>query len=139
MGRKLERFLPHLGFIAILAIAPVQARAQSGDTFWETMGFSVAVGTVLGASSLPFYDQPGQHLPNLLLGAAVGAVFGMGWHLFSRSEDSDAYSRHAAQDVAPPLRMDSSVDRGLPPGVLTARALPRRSATIWMPVVSFTW
>ena len=39
---------------------------------------SVAVGTVLGASTLPFYDQLGHHLTNLAFGTLAGAVIGIG-------------------------------------------------------------
>jgi hypothetical protein len=34
------------------------ARAKSGKYFCETIGISIAVGMVLGASTLPCYSQP---------------------------------------------------------------------------------
>ncbi len=37
---------------------------------------SIAVGTVLGASTLPFSEQHGEHTGNIALGAAHGAVVG---------------------------------------------------------------
>ena len=44
----------------------------------ETIGISVAVGTVLGASTLPFYDSPNSALSNVAYGAAGGALVGLG-------------------------------------------------------------
>ena len=55
---------------------PREGRAAAG--FFETMGISVAVGAVLGASTLPFYDQPTDHVSNVYAGAAVGAAVGLG-------------------------------------------------------------
>ncbi len=129
MGRNLERFLSLVGFVAVVAIAPVQARA-SGDSFWETMGFSVAMGTVLGASTLPFYDQPGQHLSNLLLGAAAGAVFGVGWEILGGSKASD----EAASRADLPTRL-AREQAGLP----STRVAIFRSPAIWTPLVSYNW
>ena len=44
----------------------------------ETLGIGIVAGTVLGASTLPFYDEPGQHTGNIALGAAIGAGVGLG-------------------------------------------------------------
>ena len=77
--RNSSSLLPALGLLLGATLsAPRMARAQSGDHTLETIGISTAVGTVLGASTLPFYDQPGTHLLNLVFGAAAGAVVGLG-------------------------------------------------------------
>ncbi|MFN7684994.1 MAG: hypothetical protein ACK5QT_06240 [Oligoflexia bacterium] len=53
---------------------------ESGEqlSFKETLGTAGAVGLVLGASTLPFYAQPGSHLVNLGYGAALGLLAGVG-------------------------------------------------------------
>jgi len=66
----------------MLLSAPRLARAISGDHFFETIGISVAVGTVLGASTLPFYSQPGTQLINLVYSASIEAVTGLGMWLY---------------------------------------------------------
>jgi hypothetical protein len=76
--RKIGILLLALGLLGASLSVPRTARANSGNSFLETMGISIAVGTVLGASTLPFYDQPGKHLMNLAYGASAGAVVGVG-------------------------------------------------------------
>ncbi len=56
--------------------------ANAGSKFLETMGTSIVIGTALGASTLPFYEQPLEHKNNILLGAAGGALVGLGWYMF---------------------------------------------------------
>src|SRR5688572_19132061 len=71
-------FKPAVGLLLIAQTIWVPRAAYSGDPFLETIGISIAVGTVLGASTLPFYGQPGDHLINAAYGAAAGAAFGLG-------------------------------------------------------------
>ena len=55
--------------------------ASAGSTtgyIFETLGVSTAVGAVLGASTLPFYEVPGDHLVNLSYGALAGLGVGIG-------------------------------------------------------------
>src|SRR3954466_11035161 len=80
--KRIGTLIPLLGLLGALLTAPRLARANSGSSFLETIGISIAVGTVLGASSLPFYDQPGKHLTNLEAGAAAGAAVGLGVSLY---------------------------------------------------------
>lgn len=82
----------------ILLLTMRFANSQPRETFLKTMGISISVGTVLGASTLPFYDQPGTHLSNLVIGASAGLVLGLGIALFekltrSRVETTDVYDR----------------------------------------------
>jgi hypothetical protein len=69
-------------FFGTLILVPAlsgAARASSSATYFlETIGISTAVGTVLGASTLPFYDQPGDHTSNIAIGASAGAIVGVG-------------------------------------------------------------
>lgn len=74
-GKGLKNFLPVLGLLGAALLAPQPVCAAG---ILETIGISTAVGTVLGASTLPFYEQPGDHTGNVTLGAAAGAVVGVG-------------------------------------------------------------
>lgn len=60
--------------------------------FLETVAISTGVGFVLGASTLPFYDQPGTQLINLAYGASIGAAIGVGFALF------DLFEGHLEKD-----------------------------------------
>ncbi len=69
--------------------------AAAETSIIETMGVSIAVGAVLGASTLPFYDQPGQHASNIAYGASLGAAVGIGLLIYGYtnkdSESGDGY------------------------------------------------
>lgn len=66
--------VPVLGLLGALLCWPRPANADSGNSFFGTMGFGLAVGAVFGASTLPFYDQPGSHPMNIAYGAAAGLL-----------------------------------------------------------------
>lgn len=57
---------------------PCSAHGAQRSKFFETIGVSVAVGAVLGASTLPFYEQPSDHWINVAYGASAGALLGVG-------------------------------------------------------------
>ncbi len=44
----------------------------------ETVGISAGIGTVLGASTMAFYNEPFDHFGNALIGAGVGVLAGLG-------------------------------------------------------------
>lgn len=79
-GSLFTRNIQKLLIVALLGVgvvAPVK-NASAGSQFFEAIGISTAVGTVLGASTLPFYTQPGDHISNVYIGAAAGFVVGLG-------------------------------------------------------------
>jgi hypothetical protein len=53
-----------------------QADANIGDAAL-TVAVATVAGAVLGASTLPFYDESGEHTKNIFYGAAIGAVVGV--------------------------------------------------------------
>ena len=57
--------------------SPNSARAVSLGESVLTVAATTGVGAVLGASTLPFYPVPGDHLGNIYYGAAIGAVIGV--------------------------------------------------------------
>jgi len=144
---KQVRFIsPVLGLLLVAAtlLAPRVARAQSGGTIKETLGVSIAVGTVLGASTLPFYDQPGNHLKNLALGAGLGAVIGLGILAHQGLTGSDDANANAtgfmnSTSLATQTRPQPPAERLAGWGESSRRAAPALSPVIWMPVVSLIW
>lgn len=116
------------------------------------MGFSIAMGTVLGASTLPFYDDPGSHVTNLAYGAAAGAIGGI-FMMMTDSGDSegrDAGGRSAAlrdsrkgaaayAAVSQSFIQRDSQRFGSGFGAPKAPAFSTRPAIFWTPLVSLTW
>lgn len=107
------------------------------------MGVSIAVGTVLGASTLSFYEEPGDHIVNLAYGAGIGAVAGMGFLLYK------AFSGQSSNNVKKDHRSDHVRFAQAPGGSLIqapsdgmrSRQLSQKlsSRTIWTPVVSLAF
>ncbi len=63
--------------LSLMIFSPKQAGAASfGDTV-ITVAASSGVGAILGVSTLPFYNESGEHTNNILVGAAIGAVLGV--------------------------------------------------------------
>lgn len=116
------------------------------------------MGTVLGASTLPFYDQPGDHAGNLLTGALVGAAGGLVLAIL----DSGASGGHEEADLALPFQRVRETSFGLEQTRRIGRIqstrqtrrihedlIGRRSQSpvgapilptaFWTPVVSLTW
>lgn len=67
-----------------------KASAEFGDTL-IIVGASTLAGSILGASTLPFYETPGDHTDNIYIGAAIGAVVGVGIAAYSAVSDEDNF------------------------------------------------
>ena len=135
---------------------PRDARANTGKSILETMGISIAVGTVLGASTLPFYDQPGKHLMNVAYGASAGAVVGIGVLVygFVTGPSQDRFDDFASDWQPGPVSRKQStaslaslhnLGANLKLGGVEksstslASSGSARPAQFWMPVVSLNW
>jgi hypothetical protein len=73
------RVLISLIFIFVLSLFSCQ-RAQAESELANSavnVALTTVAGAVLGASTLPFYDEPGEHTKNIFYGAAIGAVVGV--------------------------------------------------------------
>lgn len=147
---KARSILPVLTLLGAMVSLPVprESRASTGSTF-ETIGVSTAVGTVLGASTLPFYGQPGKHLANLAYGASAGVLVGLGVALLggvteASSEDGMADSGQNPKSAwlvrgsshQPLNRLEAATSERS-----HSQLLPNCSpaADLWMPLVSLTW
>lgn len=140
-----------IGILGAVLLGPQESRARSG--FFETIGVSTAVGIVLGASTLPFYEHPFSHSKNMTIGAAIGAAFGLGYLAygkFIKASDQDMASQEnfyqpsfviiEQQGVSfcpgslAQLRVDVSQYRAS-----TYSSKSVLSTNAWMPLVSLRW
>lgn len=66
----------------------------ASSSFFETTVIATGVGAVLGASTLPFYDVPGEHLKNVGIGAGAGFLTGVGIWAYGKyiRKSNDSYS-----------------------------------------------
>lgn len=132
----IRKGLPLFGLTAVLLTSLQATQASAGETFFETIGFSIAVGTVLGASTLPFYDQPSQNLVNLAIGAGAGALLGIGTQVIGESSSSGSEGYLGVNTSQKhPVFISLEERRG---GALRG-GLRTQPVRIWAPVVSLTW
>jgi hypothetical protein len=142
MDRFVKVFFPALVLLGVLTSAPREAQAGAGKLFFETLGVGIAVGTVLGASTLPFYDQPGTHLINLAYGASAGVVVGLGWFFYSwaKAPSSEGFydTSHRSGPGGPAIQqvgLAQAATRGQSVFPLSSNSFPR----FWTPIVSLNW
>jgi hypothetical protein len=71
-------------------VACPNAEASYGFTdALETIGIAAGIGTVMGLSTIAFYDTPTSHMGNALVGAGAGLLVGLGVaaYLFTTSPE----------------------------------------------------
>lgn len=75
----ISRALSLLIMICLLTMTFGSSRAYaiSGGDAVLTVGGGALAGSILGVSTLPFYNTPSDHTQNIWVGAAVGAVVGV--------------------------------------------------------------
>ncbi len=138
--QRLGVVLPVLSLLGGGLLAPRQSYAKSG--FFQTIGISIVVGTVLGVSTLPFYDQPGKHISNLALGAAAGAVAGIGifvHEIATRDESEEGYAAERREGVSPRRRPPAIASIVLETRDWVFRHSALRSPAVLLPLVSLNW
>ncbi|MGZ3730910.1 MAG: hypothetical protein ACXVCG_16925 [Bdellovibrionota bacterium] len=90
-----------LTFVLSLLSAP---RAQAEATFGDaalTVGVATAAGAILGASTLPFYEDSGEHTKNIFYGAAFGAVVGVFISAYAGVQEGPNYDDARIAPVKP--------------------------------------
>ena len=83
MRQLLCQALAILGMLSALGFVLGSAETSAhADSKWKdaliTVGIGTAAGSALGLSTIPFYGYPEDHLGNVLIGAGVGLVAGIG-------------------------------------------------------------
>jgi len=148
--------------LGVMLSVPCNARAGAGSGILETIGISIAVGAVLGASTLPFYGEPGKHLINVAYGASTGAVVGVGILVYGlfRGPQGDApdgsdviddyYSslksgqqRHRTRFNVSGSQLRTELTAKTSPPLSSHRFQLQQPTSnthyVWMPLVSLNW
>jgi len=95
-----------VAFLSLVAFCtqPVAAQAntniveQSLTDMYTVAGLGAA-GAVLGLSTLSFVEEPGDHLKNIVVGAAIGVIAGVGVVAWMQAEKSkQSMSSKSTQD-----------------------------------------
>ncbi len=73
----MKRIAPAVLALALLLFSSARAQAANAGDAALTVALSTVSGAVLGASTLPFYEDSGKHTKNIFYGAAIGAVTGV--------------------------------------------------------------
>lgn len=134
--------MPVLVMLGVMLSATCDARAGTGWKILETIGISTAAGTVLGASTLPFYSDPGEHFVNVAIGAAAGLAVGIGiltYGLFEGSPDAEAEKAAAAARGPQKLRRAGYLARSDAPGWRNISPSSYPAPAAWLPLVSYNW
>jgi hypothetical protein len=80
------------GFVLVSFIESRVNEAKAGFTSSDafiTVGLSTASGAVLGLSTTAFYSNPSEHFGNVLIGAGLGLIVGVGISSYlAMNEDS---------------------------------------------------
>lgn len=80
-------------FVLSLPVISTGARAEASlGNSALTVAFATVGGAVMGASTLPFYDEPGDHAKNIFYGAALGAVVGVLISAYAGVKEGPDYS-----------------------------------------------
>jgi hypothetical protein len=82
LGRKPVRFLSKTAALVILVFAmvtivPRQSKAEPMREFLMSCTYGVLAGALVGAATLAFRDNPGEHLKSIAVGASVGLYAGI--------------------------------------------------------------
>lgn len=106
MRQALRKVVLVTGFLLALGVvSPTVCPNAEASYGWldglETIGISAGIGTVLGLSTIAFYDSPTSHIKNAFVGLGAGAIVGLGVaaYLLSTSSDDDEIS---PEEVLPP-------------------------------------
>jgi hypothetical protein len=86
-------------FVLSLFFAGRPAQAITFGDAALTVSVGTVSGAVLGASTLPFYEDSGAHTKNIFYGAAIGAVIGVFVAAYAgvqEGQDSEALRRAPA-------------------------------------------
>lgn len=132
--------------LSVLLLTAFSKSAQADATLGDsalTVAFSTLGGAVLGTSTLPFYEEPGDHTKNIFYGAAFGAMVGVMISAYSGVKEGPNYEDEDAANLlkrkptelsvneAPELRFHSEL-------TTATKKPPSFGGTIliWSPVAS---
>lgn len=88
--------------LALVLFTPKARAVTLGDAVL-TVAISTAAGAVLGASTLPFYEQSSEHTKNIFYGAAIGAVVGVFTTAYMGVQDGPGEEEEALLRLRPSM------------------------------------
>lgn len=92
-----------------IALTGLNQPAQASYGFTDalgTVGIAAGIGTVMGLSTIAFYDSPTSHMRNVLIGAGAGLLVGIGVaaYLMTNSDDGNEID---PEELIRPKKQDS--------------------------------
>lgn len=131
-------------FLILALVLSPRAKAVSLGEAATTVTVTTVAGAVLGASTLPFYEDSGKNTKNIFYGAAVGAVVGVLLSAYSgvqdgRADDEDEEARAKLKKEESYAAKGSLLYRPeTSRGLVGRAALAKNSApAIWSPLAKF--
>lgn len=124
--------------ILALAFSP-GAKAVSMADAATTVTVTTVAGAILGASTLPFYEDSGKNTKNIFYGAAVGAVVGVLISAYSGVQDGkmeDEEEARAARERTD-LALRSKLLRPESTSAIQARPALGQKVVAALPLTSF--
>jgi hypothetical protein len=119
-------------FVLSLFFAGRPARAVTFGDAALTVSVATVSGAVLGASTLPFYEDSGAHTKNIFYGAAIGAVIGVFVAAYSgvqEGQDQEMVLRRAPADAR------FAFSREIKPETTTAKlGQASMNPLVWSPI-----
>jgi len=133
------RKLPFL-FLIIALFTGRPAHALTLGDAALTVSISTVSGAILGASTLPFYEDSGKHTKNIFYGAAIGAVAGVLISAVagvkeSQDDEEDVFLKRAPADA----RFAFSRELKPEPTSAIQKGTPGGSPLVWSPLASLNF
>ncbi len=104
ISKKFKHVFFSLAMLLTFSLSTVQAEEGYEIIDESLQDLNVVMGTglggaVLGLSTLSFVEKPSEHLKNVILGASLGIIIGVGIVAFSQANKSkDRYFENASSE-----------------------------------------
>ncbi len=97
-----------------------------------TIGVATGIGTVLGLSTIAFYENPPAHLSNAAIGAGVGFIVGLGvaTYLLVHTSEQDEF---VDELVVPPAEEKPSDEKPAKEPITPGKKTKRKSSSRFYP------
>lgn len=94
-----------LNLITDMVHSPHAEAAYHWNDALGTVGIATGIGSVIGFSTIAFYDEPFSHMSNMLIGAGVGALVGLGVAAYLSANDTD--DEISPDELLPPQKTNN--------------------------------
>ena len=125
--------------LALLTTRAPNARAVSLGDAALTVAVSTGAGALLGASTLPFYKESGEHSKNIFYGAAVGAVIGVFISAAAGVTDPNATNDDADARIKRQTEYQLAQRARLAPDFQPTTNLKKGETQVWSPLAKLSF